>query len=487
MASKFMKKRLNFYESNDSQEAKIKKEFQNFTEKNLTVTKSSKPKLADPQKIISKSLSLTSDDDEYQSDATASTPSTRTAVTTPVTLRTTTATALKKPIFKSSGQFEKYYSDLDEECQSVASFKSSTELLNVNNITSPVFQSYQQSSPHSPTFYTKTILLPKSLPTSPQTMKRVQFTSVMPIMTTDSTKISEIRQPRININGKVVSGGGNDDDDDGESFKDGGKAARNWCKQVFQAVDKLSSDIYAEYNSNEASKNSVPPKPKKVIRPSSVKLNEQIVGSSISSGDISNNNLLRVDLNDYKFNNYVDDFNVDDVINDSSSGNTESTNNINNINNNNNIDDSFWNKYRNIKTTADKFPLYALALYDFHAHYPRHDICIIELSFSRGDRLKILQKVDENWIDAELNGLKGLVPINYIQVEKVKEIVPRTTKQKCVVMYDFLAQYPSEISVKKNDIVKVIRQLRGEWLEVESGSKTEKINPSSGKTTAKEN
>ncbi|XP_067672415.1 sex muscle abnormal protein 5-like [Haliotis asinina] len=38
-----------------------------------------------------------------------------------------------------------------------------------------------------------------------------------------------------------------------------------------------------------------------------------------------------------------------------------------------------------------------------------------ELSFSRGDILNILEKVDDNWWRGELKGREGLVPVNYVK------------------------------------------------------------------------
>jgi hypothetical protein len=54
----------------------------------------------------------------------------------------------------------------------------------------------------------------------------------------------------------------------------------------------------------------------------------------------------------------------------------------------------------------------AKALYDFDAE--NQD----ELSFREGDMLNIMEQADPNWWEAELNGRRGKVPTNYLEVMK---------------------------------------------------------------------
>lgn len=37
-----------------------------------------------------------------------------------------------------------------------------------------------------------------------------------------------------------------------------------------------------------------------------------------------------------------------------------------------------------------------------------------ELSFKRGDIIAVLDFVDDNWLSGELRGVRGLVPVTYI-------------------------------------------------------------------------
>jgi hypothetical protein len=40
------------------------------------------------------------------------------------------------------------------------------------------------------------------------------------------------------------------------------------------------------------------------------------------------------------------------------------------------------------------------------------------MSFRRGDVIDLVRRVDSNWYEGTLNGKKGLVPSNYIEVKK---------------------------------------------------------------------
>ena len=39
-----------------------------------------------------------------------------------------------------------------------------------------------------------------------------------------------------------------------------------------------------------------------------------------------------------------------------------------------------------------------------------------ELSFRRGDTVYILQQIDRNWCEGERNGVRGIFPLNYVEV-----------------------------------------------------------------------
>jgi len=50
------------------------------------------------------------------------------------------------------------------------------------------------------------------------------------------------------------------------------------------------------------------------------------------------------------------------------------------------------------------------AVYDFNAEAPT------ELSFRRGDIITIRKQVNQDWIEGDLNGKIGLLPVNYVEM-----------------------------------------------------------------------
>lgn len=50
------------------------------------------------------------------------------------------------------------------------------------------------------------------------------------------------------------------------------------------------------------------------------------------------------------------------------------------------------------------------ALYDFEAENDE------ELDFKEGDIIKLLARLDDNWLQGELNGRQGRFPVSYIQI-----------------------------------------------------------------------
>ena len=55
---------------------------------------------------------------------------------------------------------------------------------------------------------------------------------------------------------------------------------------------------------------------------------------------------------------------------------------------------------------------YCIALYDY---VPQ---CAGDLAFKEGDRIKILRKVDSNWIEGEFFGSNGIFPSNFVRIEQ---------------------------------------------------------------------
>uniref|UniRef100_A0A0N5AHA2 SH3 domain-containing protein n=1 Tax=Syphacia muris TaxID=451379 RepID=A0A0N5AHA2_9BILA len=95
------------------------------------------------------------------------------------------------------------------------------------------------------------------------------------------------------------------------------------------------------------------------------------------------------------------------------------------------------------------------AIYSFKAQNPR------ELSFNRGDVIRIHKFVDANWIQGERNGQTGIFPSSYVQID---EYLPYDQK-RVIVLYPFYARNRNELTLKKGEIVRYRRSIDSNWIE----------------------
>nr|XP_060634829.1 SH3 domain-containing protein 19 [Anolis sagrei ordinatus] len=100
------------------------------------------------------------------------------------------------------------------------------------------------------------------------------------------------------------------------------------------------------------------------------------------------------------------------------------------------------------------------ALHDFTAETQE------DLSFRKGDRILILERLDSEWCRGRLNGKEGIFPAVFVQVcsgVRVSE-PPNGKKGKAKALYDFHAENIDELSFKVGDIITELESLDEEWL-----------------------
>nr|XP_008110187.1 PREDICTED: SH3 domain-containing protein 19 isoform X2 [Anolis carolinensis] len=100
------------------------------------------------------------------------------------------------------------------------------------------------------------------------------------------------------------------------------------------------------------------------------------------------------------------------------------------------------------------------ALHDFTAETQE------DLSFRKGDRILILDRLDSEWCRGRLNGKEGIFPAAFVQVcsgVRVSE-PPNVKKGKAKALYDFHAENIDELSFKVGDIITELESLDEEWL-----------------------
>ncbi|RWS02758.1 dynamin-binding protein-like protein [Dinothrombium tinctorium] len=112
---------------------------------------------------------------------------------------------------------------------------------------------------------------------------------------------------------------------------------------------------------------------------------------------------------------------------------------------------------------------YGQAMYSFKAEFPN------ELSFKEGDIIHLIRYIDSEWMEGELNGKVGVFPKSFITVvvdcESNAEILQTSQVDefpaniRARVLYDFKAQYDSDLSIKCDEIVTLKRRINEEWVE----------------------
>ncbi|XP_062604547.1 sorbin and SH3 domain-containing protein 1-like isoform X22 [Saccostrea cucullata] len=110
----------------------------------------------------------------------------------------------------------------------------------------------------------------------------------------------------------------------------------------------------------------------------------------------------------------------------------------------------------------------AKALYTFNAQNPR------ELSFKKGDILYLLRQVDRNWFEGEHYGRKGIFPSNYVEVittiEQAQEAA-RQSEGQARARFNFNGQTNVELSLRKGEIVTLLRRVDENWFEGRAGNR----------------
>ncbi|CEF60024.1 CAP [Strongyloides ratti] len=85
-----------------------------------------------------------------------------------------------------------------------------------------------------------------------------------------------------------------------------------------------------------------------------------------------------------------------------------------------------------------------------------------ELSFNKGDVIRIHKIIDDNWSEGEKNGKIGIFPTSYV---KMNESATLHNQEKLISIYPFFARNKNELSLKVNEIVTKTRDIDENWIE----------------------
>ncbi|XP_038061141.1 uncharacterized protein LOC119731922 isoform X4 [Patiria miniata] len=113
----------------------------------------------------------------------------------------------------------------------------------------------------------------------------------------------------------------------------------------------------------------------------------------------------------------------------------------------------------------------AIALYPFKAQNHK------ELSFSKGDIIYLLRKIDQNWFEGEHHGHAGIFPSSYVEVVTSLEDAKKAQlhgpglEGKARAKYKFSGETQMELSFSKGEYIVLIKKIDANWWEGNIGDR----------------
>jgi len=125
-------------------------------------------------------------------------------------------------------------------------------------------------------------------------------------------------------------------------------------------------------------------------------------------------------------------------------------------------------------------PPYGVTLYPFYAQFNN------ELSFHESEFVHLIRYVDKDWMEGELDGRRGIFPVNYINIlvdcarpdtdllssdletsvsGEGDLLAPHSLAK---VKYNFDAQMTGDLCVKEGDIVMIVNAVNSDWYTVKN-------------------
>ncbi|KAK0399524.1 hypothetical protein QR680_003091 [Steinernema hermaphroditum] len=117
------------------------------------------------------------------------------------------------------------------------------------------------------------------------------------------------------------------------------------------------------------------------------------------------------------------------------------------------------NEYDRSATPSSRRSATAQPLQTCTALYRFDGMSARELSFNRGDVIRVHRHVDGNWIEGERNGQSGIFPASYVQMEDP------VTADRVRALFPFYARNRNELSLKKGEVIHRLRDVDANWTE----------------------
>ena len=99
----------------------------------------------------------------------------------------------------------------------------------------------------------------------------------------------------------------------------------------------------------------------------------------------------------------------------------------------------------------------------------------VELSFSAGVSVRLLRRVDENWLEGELEGKIGIFPASYVDIElgtpsKAREReLASSGRPYAVGLFDFTGDCGGDLSFAKGELIELVGSAGSGWMRGKTG------------------
>lgn len=106
----------------------------------------------------------------------------------------------------------------------------------------------------------------------------------------------------------------------------------------------------------------------------------------------------------------------------------------------------------------------ARAINSFNGQYEH------ELTFSPGEAILLLKRVDENWLEGELDGKIGIFPTNRVRIEagspslSQESALARSGKPCAVVLHDFPGTVAGDLPLEEGQMVELLGTITAGWM-----------------------
>ena len=141
---------------------------------------------------------------------------------------------------------------------------------------------------------------------------------------------------------------------------------------------------------------------------------------------------------------------------------------------------------------------WAKSTFPFSADHPG------ELSFMDSEKIKLRKRIDDNWLEGEIDGKVGIFPSNYVQImvdippgyvppkltnnaankpqslsiqdasssnnNSLKPNAVQWKNKKAKVLYDFKAETAQDLGVKQGETITVIEKVDADWVEAKNAA-----------------